>query len=276
MQIVSRAQWGARAPKRKHHVGPQPRLWIHHFATEAWHGAKGMRDCQNFHMDGKGWSDIAYSFVVDDDGTVFEGRGFGVAGGHTQGDNTESHAICFMGNYENREPTEAACVAAAALVRHGREWGFWSDVTGGHRDAVASGHSTGSGTACAGRYLQARIDGIRWLASVNNSPQEAPRKMDKATADRIVTESYKIALDRGVDPRGLDSWSKALQEGRITTRDLMVDLLKAEGLRKIHARLAKLEASVVELSKASGNPDIAEALDEFRAELSSRIGADWA
>lgn len=93
MDIVARAQWGARAPKARHTMSlPSPRLWVHHTATEQ-HGAAGVRAIQAFHMDANGWLDIAYSWLVDDDGTIYEGRGTGVVGGHTAGDNSSSHAV---------------------------------------------------------------------------------------------------------------------------------------------------------------------------------------
>lgn len=110
-------------------------------------------------MDGRGWSDIAYSFLVDDDGTVYEGRGYGIAGGHTQGDNSTSHAICLLGNFDNRPPTRAALEAAGALAGAGALRGAWTTITGGHRDAP------GAQTACPGRYLYAQLGALRAIAT---------------------------------------------------------------------------------------------------------------
>jgi hypothetical protein len=146
VQIVPRSLWGARAPKRRHTITqPTRELWLHHFASEH-HGAKGMRDIQNFHMDTKGWSDIAYSYCVDDNGTIYEGRGHGVAGGHTEGRNTISHAICLMGNFHVRPVPKAAMQSAAVLAAHGIRQGWWTGWTGGHRQAP------GASTACPGDF----------------------------------------------------------------------------------------------------------------------------
>lgn len=155
MKIVSRAQWGARTPLTRYRMAlPSPRLWIHHTAGEE-HGAEGVRSIQRFHMNGRGWSDIAYSFLVDDDGTIYEGRGVGVVGAHTKDDNSSSHAICAMGNFDVREPTDEMVAAIGELAAAGKERGWWGEVTGGHRDAP------GASTACPGRHLYARLDDIR-------------------------------------------------------------------------------------------------------------------
>lgn len=147
---------------------PTPELWIHHTADEN-HGPAGVRAIQRYHMDVKGWDDIAYSFLVDDDGSIYEGRGFGVAGGHTAGHNNHSHAICFMGNFQNRQPTAAAMEAARWLFHEGRRLGKWKVISGGHRDAE------GASTACPGKYLYARLNDIAAPPSPGPTPKPAPQ-----------------------------------------------------------------------------------------------------
>ena len=46
-----------------------------------------------------GWSDIGYSFLVGEDGNVYEGRGFDREGAHTQGYNNVGLAWSFMGSF---------------------------------------------------------------------------------------------------------------------------------------------------------------------------------
>lgn len=112
-------------------------------------------------MDSRGWWDVAYSFLVDEDGTVYEGRGAGNQGGHTAGDNSRSHAICVMGDYSDRPAPDAAMHAVAALLRHGKDEGWWGELTGGHRDARP--YSALNATACPGDGLYDQIRTIREL-----------------------------------------------------------------------------------------------------------------
>lgn len=197
MRIVTRREWGARPARSRHAIAtPTPRLWLHHAAGE-FSGAGGVRQIQAFHMDTRGYSDVAYSFLVDDDGTVFEGRGVGIAGGHTKGDNTLSHAICALGNYENREPGPRLIDAIAELAAHGYRQGWWSDsFTGGHRDAP------GAQTACPGRYLQSCLPEIRALVAAQiNVPSPPPLEdlmglfKDEGQAMAfLVVQAYEVLL----------------------------------------------------------------------------------
>jgi hypothetical protein len=55
---------------------------------------------QRFHIEDRGWLDVAYSHVFCGHGFVFVGRGFGVrsaANGTTEA-NDAYHAVCFLGD----------------------------------------------------------------------------------------------------------------------------------------------------------------------------------
>lgn len=189
MKIITRAQWGARPPRSVHRIAlPTPRLWVHHSADDR-QGTAAVRAHQAFHMDHRGWSDIAYSFLIDDHGNIYEGRGPGVAGGHTAGDNTKSHAICLLGNFEHRHPTPAALDALVELARHGRDQGWWVPTLGGHRDAP------GASTACPGRHLYAVLPLIRERVNATRPP--APAAKPPAQEDDDMPAAYRLELDQG-------------------------------------------------------------------------------
>lgn len=158
LEIVSRSEWRARPPRSVVTIPiPTPELWLHHTAGSE-EGASGVRAIQNFHMDTRGWSDIAYSFVIDRISLeVYEGRGAGVRGGHTFGHNSVSHGICVMGNFETMTVSDALVAKVAELVRFGQGRGWWpAQLTGGHRDVRP--------TSCPGANLYAEIGEINRLA----------------------------------------------------------------------------------------------------------------
>lgn len=190
-RITPRAEWGARAPKTapRRIAVPTPELWVHHTATEQ-HGPEGMRAIQAFHQDGRGWNDIAYSFCVDDDGTIYEGRGFGIQGGHTAGHNSISHAICFLGNLDLRPPTHEAVAAANWLFHEGVRRGQWRVLTGGHKQA------SGASTACPGRYGMAILPQITaGPVPVASTPEPEPEPPEDEMDYRVIylTDNKTVA-----------------------------------------------------------------------------------
>ena len=48
----------------------------------------------------RGWKDIGYHYVIYIDGSVHEGRPIEQVGAHTQGQNTGSIGICYVGGVE--------------------------------------------------------------------------------------------------------------------------------------------------------------------------------
>lgn len=68
-----------------------------------------------------GWFDIAYSFLVGDDGRVYEGRGWDREGAHTYHYDKVSLALSFMGNFNSTMPTPEAIIAAHKLMQCGQQ-----------------------------------------------------------------------------------------------------------------------------------------------------------
>lgn len=165
MDIVTREEWGAKPPRWGPYsmAVPTGELWLHHSAGSG-SDATAVRAIQDFHQGpDRNWSDIAYSFLIDDDEDpqVFEGRGAAVVGGHTKDHNSRSHAICIIGNFSSKLPKPATIDRLVELVIHGWEQRWWSEpkITGGHRDARLNDGSF-PGTECPGDALYALIDQI--------------------------------------------------------------------------------------------------------------------
>ncbi len=82
---------------------------------------KLMRDIFDYHAGPeKGWPDIAYNFMVDQFGDVWEAR-FGSLDGPVQGSATGGNQgfaqlCCFLGDLSGQPPTEAAAASMASLL----------------------------------------------------------------------------------------------------------------------------------------------------------------
>lgn len=205
--IISRQGWGSRKPTYTpaRIKTPTPRLWLHHTVLEGT-GPAAVRDTQNFHMDTRRYNDIAYSFLTDDMGVIFEGRGAGIQGGHTLFDNTQSSAICAIGNYEARKPSRAHVNAIVNLAIYGHAQGWWPKfVTGGHRDAPFAN------TACPGRYLHALITDINALIATRGTlTTDVPLEVDVPAPHHVTGKldtlvgngSWLLQYDGGILTRG--------------------------------------------------------------------------
>lgn len=232
--ITTREGWGARPPKSTVALTmPTKALYLHHAAGGVLPGdnrlsnedLRRIRSIQNYHMDVRGWADIAYHYLVDPDGNILEGRGAGVKGGATLGQNSVSHAICVMGNYEIQHPEPPLLEALTRLVVYGHASGWWPlGFTGGHRDAP------GASTSCPGRYLYAQLpalnkkirevnmsrfldvpddhphhDAIEWLAQNGITQGCNPPDNTMFCPDRPVTrEEFATLLKRYHDGVGAD------------------------------------------------------------------------
>jgi N-acetylmuramoyl-L-alanine amidase len=158
--VIPRSGWGARAPKRTQTLSvPVRYAFVHHTAGNAPTTERDeqstMRDIQDLHQHKKGWSDIAYNFIIMPSGRIYEGPGWTRVNEATKGYNSNSIAICWAGNYENRTPTAASLAAGRALLAQGVREGYLTP------DFQLLGHRDRARTACPGRHLYARLAQLR-------------------------------------------------------------------------------------------------------------------
>ena len=138
-----------------------------------------VKGIQLFHVQGNGWNDIGYNFLVDRFGTIYEGRFGGVdrnvIGAHALGFNTGSVGIALLGTYGNTAPSPAAQDAIARLIAwrldlaHVDPTSFLTYISGGSERyksgipvllSAVSGHRDTGFTECPGNALYARLGAI--------------------------------------------------------------------------------------------------------------------
>ena len=173
--VISRHEWGARDPERVCNQVVDPyRMTIHHTASpnDGPDAAGRMRQIQAFHIDGRGWCDIGYHFVVSQAGDIFQGRSDERRpGAHVGGHNAGNIGVCLMGHYDEQVPPEAQIEGAARIVG----WASRTYDISLDRDTVR-GHQEwpGQATACPGRNLLPRVDDILVLAGEVDDPPPPP------------------------------------------------------------------------------------------------------
>ncbi len=164
VEILHREAWGARparlAMMSQHTV---ERLTIHHAGSQS--GTTGpaqIKGWQDFHLDGRGWGDIAYHLIIGIDGTVYEGRDPAYEGDTgTTYDTTGHFLVVVEGNFNVDRPTEAQIDSlVAVLAAAAQEYRVSPSTISGHRDHAA--------TSCPGTHLGSLIDSGEIQAKVED------------------------------------------------------------------------------------------------------------
>lgn len=141
MRIISRAEWGARAPRSITRTTWAKRIGfaIHYSDGSPTTGPKGL---QNYAMDSLGYVDTHYNFFVDRDGNIFEGRGWLVVAAHAKDQNTPWVGACFIGR--NGDITDKAKAAMRWLYEEANRRKGSRLLISGH------GQLPGQSTDCPG------------------------------------------------------------------------------------------------------------------------------
>jgi SpoIID/LytB domain protein len=225
--IILRAAWGARKPTPCDSPRTAARTKgavIHHTAgsnnyTKA-DSAAIVRGDQAYHMDGHGWCDIGYNFVVDKYGQIFEGRDGGITkqvrAAHSGNDevNTYAMGVALAGTFSTVEPGDAMKDAVVRLVawRFGqmglKAKGTWHvnetlkgthDGLDAHTLNLIAGHRNVVGTECPGAKAYAWLSakgGLRdrvETALAQNTQSSAVGEVGGRTVSNISYTRFDLA-----------------------------------------------------------------------------------
>ena len=193
--LITRADWGA-DPFTNGSPVPlaQPsytRMTFHHAACCAARtreeGLAQVKAIQNFHQDVRGWSDIGYQFLMDQEGRIYQGRPFMdnstslnqpprlAQGAHVGGANTGNIGVSVLGCYHPPENPTTCSDELSPAARDSLEVMFAYLSERYQVDAGdLFGHRDQGSTACPGDNNYALLPSIRVnireLISTGNAP----------------------------------------------------------------------------------------------------------
>jgi hypothetical protein len=198
-KIISRAQWGANPAYLNlpcPGIAPDLKMaFVHHSDTTnsytASQSAGIVRGIYAYHTNTRGYCDIAYNFLIDKYGQIFEGRNGGITnnviGAHTGGYNYGTVGVALLGNYSTARPTSAMLSSLEKLlawrldIAHVPPTGIVSMTTGTGNDHTAAGtvvnfnriagHRDASLTSCPGNYVYNDLPGIRTAVAAIGTPK---------------------------------------------------------------------------------------------------------
>lgn len=231
--IVSRAQWGANETWRD----PVPRMgskivagFVHHTASTNDYTPEQapaqMRALYAYYTKSLKYADMAYNFLVDQYGTVYEGRNactFGavnpcdgptlpVIGAHTAGLNPNTFAISAIGNYDTKAPSNPGALVesiASLMAWKMAPYGLnpkanvsmiSSDTSGNSKfgngmtatTTVISGHRDVGKTVCPGRYLYPYLGQIRDRATELLAPKISDVSVEPTLINQDATGTVDV------------------------------------------------------------------------------------
>jgi hypothetical protein len=184
--IVTRSEWGADESLRNEapSYSPVKMAFVHHTASGNVYSRDDapalVRGIYAYHTKSLHWNDIAYNFLVDRFGNVYEGRyggvSRGVVGAHVYGFNTGSTGISVMGTFIDEAPPAEAMAALQRLLAwklsvHGLDPQGTARLTCGAADKYAAGatiafpviagHRQANSTECPGAALYGLLPSVR-------------------------------------------------------------------------------------------------------------------
>jgi len=119
------------------------KIIVHHTASPRDTTVAQIRD---WHVNGNGWSDIGYHYIILGDGTLERGRSINKTGAHCKGHNKGSIGICVTGNTSQEPPTTAQVESLFGTLKMLLEdYNLERSDVYGHRDFGA--------TECPGDWL---------------------------------------------------------------------------------------------------------------------------
>lgn len=226
-----------------------------------------------YHTSSLGWCDIAYNFVVDRFGGIWQGRAGDISqpviGGHAKGFNTNSVGVTLLGQFEpgaspaSAAPTTAMMDSTARLLAwklrlHGLSPTGTTTVVSGGSTRYAAGvsvtlpiinsHQETSTTACPGANVISQMGALRTATAAltgSNPPPPPPPPTDTRWLPFTTVESYvyRQYVDFLRHPGTYDArlwWHQALTSGTSHRNALPASLLASSELQSRSAPSVRL------------------------------------
>jgi uncharacterized protein YgiM (DUF1202 family) len=212
--IISRAGWGAdeslRFDKQGREIFPVEyqaveHVIIHHADTANFNDpVLEMRSIYYFHAITRGWGDIAYNYLVDFMGNVYEGRvgGENAVGCHAEGYNHGSAGICLMGRFFDNGITPEmhnAIVWITAWAGRNLDPTISTPFHDIPELPTICGHRDVNNTTCPGEEFYVTLPTVRNEVRrvIRGRDDPAPPPPQWPAGSRVITNSDGVALRAG-------------------------------------------------------------------------------
>lgn len=250
--VIPRSDWNPQYQDGDLNVGKASKVSVHHSVTTQLpvNATRDQERAQMRTLESIGQSrfgtGISYNIVIFPSGRAYQGVSFHRRGTHTDGMNSTTRSICFAGNYEENEPTDAQIAKAATIYSEG-EGDKW--IT----NAPLFGHRDIKQTACPGRYVYARLNHIKngfsntpedgFLMALTNEEQHAILH-DAAQINEVVHRHEEVDIARREADLNYMSNSASRESNTLSKVNALVTTVNAltEQVNALHTKIDQLLA----------------------------------
>lgn len=228
--------------------------------------ASALRGWQAYHMDGRGWSDIAYQVAVDQAGRAWSLRGFRTqSGANGNEDVNERYGAVLLVLVQGEEPSAAMKATTRAVIADFRRMYPKGTAIKGHRDVRPAG------TDCPGPAAYAALVRGEFTPGTPTTPDKPEDDLMGAREDILayqkactiqIQNNTRQHVNRAVAVilEGVQKYAVAVNNFTRVT-DTVSDQERESALERLRADLAAELAKIVPGQEPIA-PDIAAVLSE--------------
>jgi hypothetical protein len=186
MNIIDVAyKWNGMLTRRTQAVNT---VVVHHSASIL----ASPEEVHRWHQE-KGWVGIGYHFLVRKDGNIYRGRPLDAIGAHVYAHNEDSIGVCFEGNFEVEQMTEAQIKLGVELLKYLKTL---------YPKLNAKKHKDYGGSNCPGKNFNDIIisEGMRveeqkhWCEEIFNQLKDKGIVINEKRFDDKITRAEVFAL----------------------------------------------------------------------------------
>lgn len=199
---------------------------VHHTAVkvtgDSRSGVERMRALYQYHAVNRGWGDIGYHYLIDEDGQIYEGKAGGkyVVGGHAYCNNVNTIGVSLLGNFEEEKPTQDQMKALQWLLddladTYGVDIGDNATYHGETFSSPILGHGDLLSTSCPGFYVRQTLSQVRDHVEDGDlgATIKFPKKPTTGSSRSSTRSSSRSSSSRSIRSSSAPSSQTAFREG---------------------------------------------------------------
>lgn len=227
-RTVSEGQDGKRLRWPQQYMKEVRLLVVHHTAIavsgDGRSGVERVRALYQFHAENRGWGDVGYHYLIDEEGQIYQGRAGGgyVVGGHVYCNNVGTVGIAMLGNFDVEQPTQTQIKALQWLLDDLAkiyEINLWQKVSfHGKQLQPVVGHRALVTTDCPGYYVSEALGQIRINTANDDVDAEVRFPPLKKAKPKPKTETVVRRVKEKVTRRTATILRKINRAGRLSDR----------------------------------------------------------